>query len=71
MTIRHLLSHQGGFPETPADLPWTDWHDWSLVCAAMERATPKYAPGSTLSYHPINYGWVIAELVPPHRRADV
>ena len=67
VTIRHLLSHQGGFPDTPADLPWTDWHDWSLVCAAMERATPKFTPGSTLSYHPINYGWVIAELV---RRID-
>ena len=67
VTIRHLLSHQGGFPDTPADLPWADWHDWSLVCAAMERATPKFTPGSTLSYHPINYGWVIAELV---RRID-
>ncbi len=67
VTIRQLLSHQGGFPDTPADLPWTDWHDWSLVCAAMERATPKFMPGSTLSYHPINYGWVIAELV---RRID-
>ena len=21
-------------------------HDWSLVCAAMERATPKYTPGT-------------------------
>ncbi|CAI8045267.1 Beta-lactamase domain-containing protein 2 [Geodia barretti] len=57
----------GRLPGDAADLPWTDWHDWSLVCAALERATPKFTPGSTLSYHPINYGWVIAELV---RRID-
>ena len=67
VTVRHLLSHQGGFPETPASLPWTDWADWSKVCAAMEQAIPKYAAGEVMSYHPINYGWVIAELV---RRID-
>ena len=67
VTVRHILSHRGGFPDTPADLPWTDWADWSKVTRAMERAVPKYPSGEVLAYHPINYGWVIAELV---RRID-
>ena len=67
VTVRHILSHRGGFPDTPADLPWTDWADWSKVTRAMEQAVPKYPAGEVLAYHPINYGWVIAELV---RRID-
>ena len=67
VTIRHILSHRGGFPDTPEDLPWTDWADWSKVTRAMERAVPKHPAGEVLAYHPINYGWVIAELV---RRID-
>ena len=67
VTIRHILSHRGGFPQTPETLPWTDWPDWTKVTRAMEEATPIYTPGETLAYHPINYGWVIAELV---RRVD-
>ena len=67
VTVRHLLSHQGGFPETPADLPWTDWADWSKVVRAMEQAPSKTPAGAVMAYHPINYGWVIAELV---RRVD-
>jgi CubicO group peptidase (beta-lactamase class C family) len=67
VTIRHILTHRGGFPQTPESLPWTDWPDWSKVIHAMERATPIYTPGETLAYHPINYGWVLAEIV---RRVD-
>ena len=67
VTIRHILTHRGGFPETPKTLPWTDWSDWSKVTRAMEQATPEYTPGEVMAYHPIDFGWVIAELV---RRID-
>jgi len=67
VTIRHILTHMGGFPVTPESLPWTDWSDWGKVTSAMEQAETIYTPGKTLAYHPINYGWVIAEIV---RRVD-
>ena len=67
VTVRHVLTHRGGFPETPKDLPPRDWPDWGKVTRAMEQTPARYAPGETLAYHPINYGWVIAELV---RRID-
>ena len=65
--IYHVMTHQGGFPITPKDLPWTDWSDWDKVVRAMEDATPTFTPGEVFAYHPVNYGWVIAELV---RRID-
>lgn len=63
VTVRHVLTHQGGFPETPPHLTWDKWRDWEFVVQAMEDITPYYAPGTVLAYHPRNYGWVLAELV--------
>ena len=67
ITIRHILSHQGGFPETPSELTWRKWLDWEAVVTAMENITPEFAPGQVMAYHPRNYGWMIGELV---RRID-
>ena len=67
VTINHILTHRGGFPETPKTLPWIDWIEWGKVVRAMEDAVPTYPPGEVLAYHPVNYGWVIGELV---RRID-
>ena len=53
VTIRHILTHRGGFPQTPESLPWTDWADWSKVTHAMEQVPTIYTPGETLAYHPI------------------
>ena len=67
VTVRHLLTHMGGFPANPADLTWDKWRDWDAVVRAMEQLTPAHEPGSVLAYHGFNYGWVVSELV---RRVD-
>ena len=67
VTIRHILTHRGGFPDTPSELSWDKWQDWDFVVRAMENAAPIYEPGKVIAYHPRNFGWVIAELV---RRID-
>ena len=67
VTIGHILTHRGGFPQTPESFQPSDWPDWSKVVTAMEQAPTIYTPGETLAYHPINYGWVIGEIV---RRVD-
>ena len=67
VTIRHVLTHRGGFPETPPELSWDRWQDWDYVVECMEDIIPDYPAGQIMAYHPRNFGWVIGELV---RRID-
>ena len=63
VNIGHILTHQGGFPETPVELTWDKWRDWDLVVRAMEDASIEYEPGTVIAYHHRNFGWVTGELV--------
>jgi len=63
VTLRHVLTHQGGFPTTPESLSWKQWRDWDAVVRAMENITPEFPPGTVSAYHALNHGWVCAELV--------
>jgi CubicO group peptidase (beta-lactamase class C family) len=65
--VRHLLSHRGGFPTTPADLPRVQWGDRQATSAAMAAISLEYEPGTTSAYHFLTQHWVCAELL---RRLD-
>lgn len=63
VTIRHVLSHQAGIPESPIDGDPDAWLDWGRAIGAMEDATPSFTPGSDAAYHPLTAGFVAGELV--------
>jgi CubicO group peptidase (beta-lactamase class C family) len=66
-TVAHVLSHQGGLPLGPKWLTWDRWCDLDTVARAMEERPARWVPGEDVGYHPLNYGWVLGELV---RRVD-
>ena len=67
VTIGQVLTHRGGFPDSPSHMTWDRWSDWGAAVKAMEELRPDYPPGRVIAYHPRNFGWVIGELV---RRID-
>lgn len=66
-TIAHVLSHQGGLPIGPKWLTWDRWCDLDAVARAMEERKASWVPGEDVGYHPLNYGWVLGEVI---RRVD-
>jgi len=63
VTVEHVLSHQAGLPQTPADGRPDRWNDWEAVVEMMEEAELQFEPGSTAAYHALSYGWIVGELV--------
>lgn len=64
ITVRHVLSHQSGLPQSPDEITAREQHlDWETMVGAMERLEPLWEPGSANGYHAMNFGWLVGELV--------
>lgn len=63
ITVRQVLSHTAGIPFGPFDAQRDRWTDWDEVVSAMEAIDPVFTPGEQPSYHALNYGWLVGELV--------
>jgi CubicO group peptidase (beta-lactamase class C family) len=63
ITIHQILSHRGGIPGLPADVPletlWDEDATWELLCDAQ----PIINDGSKLAYHAITGGFVLERVV--------
>ena len=66
-TVRHVLTHQGGFPVFPRDFDWDDIDDWDAVAAATAALPADWPPGEDTGYHPVTYGFALGEVI---RRVD-
>lgn len=63
ITIHQILSHRGGIPGLPSDVPldtlWDETETWRLLC----EAEPIAVDGGQLAYHAITGGFVLGRLV--------
>jgi len=66
-TVRHVLTHQGGFPVFPTDFDWSRIDDWEAVTAATASIEAAWEPGTAIGYHPVTYGFALGEVI---RRVD-
>ena len=67
VSVRDLLSHQGGVPGFDPPVPFEALHDWPGITAHL-AASPHWFEGrKVLCYHPVSYGFLLGELI---RRVD-
>jgi CubicO group peptidase (beta-lactamase class C family) len=62
VTIRHVVTHRGGFPTGPDWFTARWWNDRDAMVRAAEEAPLQWTPGEANGYHALNHGWVVNEL---------
>jgi CubicO group peptidase (beta-lactamase class C family) len=67
ITVRQLLSHQGGLCAIDEPLDAAGLADLDALAATLARQRPAWEPGTRQGYHALSLGWYEGELI---RRVD-
>ncbi len=62
-TIRHALLHQAGVPAPHLKSQVFLWPSWNRVIRSLAREKALFVPGSETSYHLVNFGFILGEVV--------
>jgi len=63
VTVRQLLSHQGGLPALHAPLAAGSMLDWELMASVLAAEEPWWPPGTGHGYHVNTFGFLGGELL--------
>ena len=63
VTVRQLLSHQAGLPQTSPPLTWDELLDHHAAAERLAASRPFWHPGSAFGYHAVTIGSLGDELV--------
>ena len=67
VSVRDLLTHQGGVPGFDPPVPFDALHDWPGISAYLAAGPHWFEGRKLLFYHPTTYGILLGELI---RRVD-
>jgi CubicO group peptidase (beta-lactamase class C family) len=64
ITVRHVLSHQAGLPETPPEAIDLDLlHDHDHLVRIFSEQVPRTAPGEEVAYHAVTSGFLLGAIL--------
>lgn len=62
-TVRHALLHQAGIPVRGLYTQIFLWPRWDRVARNVARLRAEFSPGTRTSYHMVNFGFILGEIV--------
>lgn len=63
ITVRDILTHQGGLAGITADYSYDDYFAWEPVIRLLEQQAPLWSPRTRHGYHPVLFGHLVGEIV--------